>query len=144
MSITDKIISSALEWVGTPYHHQQRLKNVGVDCAHLIAGVAIDAGLIPEDTVLPFDYSPEWNLHNSEQVLISYLLKFGCKEKNKAQPGDIIGFTIGKSVGHVGIMISDTQYVHAQNMILPHQVVVNTLSGKWQKRHTHTFSFPGV
>ena len=144
MSTSDKIIEAALSWVGTPYHHQQRCKGVGVDCAHLIAGVAIDAGLIPADVQLPMDYSPEWNMHNEEQMLLSYLELFGCKEKVKTEPGDIICFTIGKAVGHVGIMISETQYVHAQNLVAPYRVTINTLSGKWAKRHTHTYSFPGA
>ena len=115
-----------------------------MDCAHLIAGVAIDAGLIPADVQLPMDYSPEWNMHNEEQMLLSYLELFGCKEKVKTEPGDIICFTIGKAVGHVGIMISETQYVHAQNLVAPYRVTINTLSGKWAKRHTHTYSFPGA
>lgn len=144
MSTSDKIIEAALSWVGTPYHHQQRCKGVGVDCAHLVAGIAIDAGLMAADTNLPMDYSPEWNLHNKEEMLISYLLQFGCQSKDSAEAGDIIGFTIGHCVGHIGVMVSDTQYVHAQNMISPYRVVLNTLSGKWQKRHTHTFSFPGA
>ena len=143
-STTAKVIAAALSWVGTPYHLQQRCKGVGVDCAHLVAGIAIDAGIIPPDTVLPTDYSSEWNLHNSDEKLLQHLEEFGCKRKDKAQPGDIICFTIGKAVGHLGIMISDTQYVHAQNYTQPYRVVINTLSGKWAKRHTHTYSFPGA
>lgn len=144
MSTSAKVIEAALGWVGTPYHHQQRLKGVGVDCAHLVAGVAMDAGIISPDTVLPLDYSSEWNIHNKEEVLVGYLLRFGCRQKATTEPGDIVGFTIGHAVGHIGIMVSDTQYVHAQNLVAPHRVTINTLSGKWQKRHTHTFSFPGA
>ena len=144
MSTSAKIIEAALSWVGTPYHHQQRLKGVGVDCAHLVAGVAIDAGLLSPDVILPMDYSPQWNLHNEEQMLLGHLEQFGCQQKDTAAPGDIICFTIGRAVGHLGILISETQYVHAQNMVKPYQVTVNTLSDKWSRRHTHTYSFPGV
>ena len=35
-----RIILEAMDWVGTPYHHQARVKKVGVDCAQLVAGVA--------------------------------------------------------------------------------------------------------
>jgi NlpC/P60 family putative phage cell wall peptidase len=140
----EKIVQAALTWVDTPYHHQARVKGVGVDCAHFIAGVAIDAGLLPANVQLPFDYSPEWNLHNSEEKLVNYLLQFGCTEKEVAEPGDILAFKIGKAIGHVGILLPNSQYVHAQNMTKPERVTVNTLSGTWLKRHTRTFSFPGA
>ena len=140
----DQIIQAALTWEGTPYHHQARVKGVGVDCAHFIAGVAIDAGLISPDVQLPFDYSPEWNLHNTEEKLVNYLLQFGCVEKAIAEPGDIIAFKIGKAIGHIGIMLPDGKYIHAQNQVKPERVTINTLSGAWLRRHTRTFSFPGA
>ena len=34
------IVTEARTWVRTPYHHQARLKGVGVDCAGLVIGVA--------------------------------------------------------------------------------------------------------
>lgn len=34
------IVTCARTWVGTPYHHQARLKGVGVDCAGVPIGVA--------------------------------------------------------------------------------------------------------
>jgi len=139
---TQRIVRSALSWVGTPYHHQQRLKGVGVDCAHLIAGIAIECNLISADSILPMDYSPEWNMHNREELLLGYLADFGCTEKTSLDPGDIICFTIGQAVGHIGIYVGDMKYVHAQNMTMPRQVTINTLSGRWQKRHSHTFAFP--
>lgn len=144
MNSQTSLIEAALSWLGTPYQHQQRCKGVGVDCAHLIAGVAIDAGLLPKDIALPMDYSPEWNLHNEDQMLLRYLEQFGCVRKEDAKPGDILCFTVGKAVGHLGILISEGQYIHAQNLVKPYRVTINTLSGKWAKRHTCTYSFPGA
>ncbi len=34
------VVRTARTWLGTPYHHQGRLKGVGVDCAGLLIGVA--------------------------------------------------------------------------------------------------------
>jgi NlpC/P60 family putative phage cell wall peptidase len=138
----EKIIDVAHSWVGTPYHHQARVKGVGVDCAQLMAGIAIEAGIIPADTELPHDYSPEWHLHNRDEVLIDHLRRFGCVEKEVAEPGDIIGFTIGRAVGHLGILVSADTFIHAQCMADPKMVTLNSLSPEWKKRHTVTFSFP--
>lgn len=142
----DKLIESAFSWIDTPYHHQARVKGAGVDCAQLMAGIAIDCGLITESIKLPQDYSPEWHLHNREERLVNHLLEFGCIQKSVEDtlPGDIIGFKIGRAVGHLGIMVNETQFIHAQCMVDPQRVVLNTLSADWKKRHTVTFSFPGA
>ena len=93
---------------------------------------------------MPFDYSSEWNLHNTEEKLVGYLQSFGCIEIDKPEPGCILCFHIGKSIGHLGIMLNNNQYIHAQNMIKPERVTINTLSGAWLKRCTRSFLFPGV
>lgn len=141
-----QIIAAAHSWLGTPYHHQARVKGIGVDCAQLMAGIAIEAGLIAHDTVLPQDYSPEWHLHNRDEQLIEHLVRFGCVQKpvEETEPGDIIGFKIGRAVGHLGLMLENDQFIHAQCMSDPKQVVLNSLSAEWKKRHTVTFSFPGA
>lgn len=142
----DKIVQAAKSWVNTPYHHQARIKGVGVDCAQLIAGVAIDIGVFGHNICLPQDYSPEWHLHNKEEMLLAHLKEFGCIEKSvqDTQPGDILGFKMGRCVGHLGLMLDDGTFIHAQNMCNPKRVVINTLSAEWLKRHVVTFSFPGV
>lgn len=43
------IISTARSWIGTPFHHQGRLKGVGVDCIGLIVGVAAELGIVTPD-----------------------------------------------------------------------------------------------
>ena len=141
----DQIIEAALTWAGTAYHHQARVKGVGVDCAQFIAAVAEETGFLPPGTKIPYNYSPEWHLHNREELLVGYLKEFGCVQlEGPGEPGDIIGFRIGHCIGHLGILLPNNQFIHAQNYASPNQVSVNTLSGKWLKRHAVTFSFPGV
>lgn len=45
------IVEEARRWAGTPYHHQARLKGVGVDCAGLIIGVGAALGIMPFDEI---------------------------------------------------------------------------------------------
>lgn len=42
------VLTEARSWIGTPFHHQARLKGHGVDCAQLIVGVGQALGLIGE------------------------------------------------------------------------------------------------
>lgn len=46
MPNSEAIVAAAREWVGTPYRHQQRVKDWGVDCAGLILGVGIELGIL--------------------------------------------------------------------------------------------------
>jgi NlpC/P60 family putative phage cell wall peptidase len=134
------IIIHAHSWLETPYHHQARIKNVGVDCAQLVAGIAEDVGLIDVGTPVPFNYSPEWHLHNREEVLIKSLEFFGCKPILHAEPGDILCFKYGRAIGHLGIMVSETEMIHAA--IQAGKVVLNSLTPELLKRHCLTYSFP--
>lgn len=46
----EEIVAAARSWVGTRYSHQQRLKQVGVDCVGLILGVGLELGIMGSDT----------------------------------------------------------------------------------------------
>jgi NlpC/P60 family putative phage cell wall peptidase len=144
MSPSDKraaIVRAAHDWVDTPYHHQARVKGVGVDCAQLIAGIAEDVGLV-SDSKIPANYSPEWHLHNREEMLMDMLRYFGCVEVPAAQMGDILCFRFGRAVGHLGVLIDQSTIIHAR--IDLGKVVLNTLTDDLKRRHTHTFTFPGT
>ncbi len=39
------IIRTARSYIGTPFHHHGRLKNIGVDCLGLLIGVAKELNL---------------------------------------------------------------------------------------------------
>lgn len=45
MSIAEDIVAQARTWLGTPFHHQARLKGKGCDCLGLIIGVVDELGL---------------------------------------------------------------------------------------------------
>lgn len=133
------IVQSALSWLGTPYHHQARVKGAGVDCAQLVAGVAEECGYIKPGMIIQ-NYSPEWHLHNREERMINLLLEFGCIEAQEHEPGDILAFKFGRVCSHLGIYVGNDQFVHAR--VDQGKVVLNNLSGDWLKRHIRTFKFP--
>jgi len=45
------IVTQARTWIGTPFHHQARLKGKGCDCLGLIVGVVDELGLKDRDGV---------------------------------------------------------------------------------------------
>ncbi len=140
------IIAEAKSWVGTPYHHQQRLKGVGVDCAQLLAGVAENVG-IRDEIITPMDYSAEWHLHNEEEVMLKIMEDMGCKKTDTPEPGDIIAFRVGKAHGHLGILTSPITFVHAQlegstKGSVHGKVVEVFLNGDWAKRADLYYEFP--
>ena len=45
----DQIVSQAREWIGTPYHHQARVRGAGVDCIGLLICVCRELGLVAPD-----------------------------------------------------------------------------------------------
>ncbi|MBI2801233.1 MAG: peptidase P60 [Gammaproteobacteria bacterium] len=52
------IIAAARGYLGTPFHHQGRVRGVGVDCAGLLVCTARDLGATPLD--LPnYDHEPD-------------------------------------------------------------------------------------
>lgn len=133
------IIEEAKSWVGTPYHHQARIKSIGVDCANLIAGIAENVGY---PTVTLEAYSNQWHLHNDEEKMINILTSYGCTQTEKLVPGAIITFQFGKVSGHIGIMVSETTFVHADVRV--GKVTEVTLGGDWLKRLSGIYLFPEI
>lgn len=89
---------------------------MGVDCGMLVAGVAEELGIVPKPINTP-TYSTEWHMHNTEEKLCETLESFGMVQipLEEKQPGDVITFKVGKVQSHVGILVTETRYVHAMN-----------------------------
>lgn len=141
----DDVISAALQWEGTPYHNHARVKRVGVDCAQFCVAVAYECNRITSEHLIHIpNYSPVWHLHNREEKLIEQLESFNCVRINRADtiPGNIVCFQFGRATSHLGIMVNETQFIHARVDI--GKVVINTMNEEWAKRWTFTYEFPGV
>ena len=60
----ERVRSEALTWLGTPYHHQGRVKGVGVDCGQILIAIYEKAGILPIGECEPGDEPAEWDLDN--------------------------------------------------------------------------------
>ena len=47
-------VAEAMTWLGTPYHHQGRVKGIGIDCATLLCEVYEVVGLIDHLNPRPY------------------------------------------------------------------------------------------
>jgi cell wall-associated NlpC family hydrolase len=98
------VVAEALEWVGTPYHENARLKGIGVDCAMLLAEVYERAQVVPP--IDPGDYSPDFALHHSEEIFLSWLERY-AKETTTPRAGDVACFKFGRCFSHGAILTDD-------------------------------------
>jgi cell wall-associated NlpC family hydrolase len=102
------IVAEAISWLGTPYHHEARLKGHGVDCAMLVAEVYRAAGLIPK--IDAGHYPPDWHLHRDEERYLDMVLRH-AQPTDDPKPGDVALWRIGRTWSH-GAIIVDPGWPH--------------------------------
>ena len=112
-SMRERIVLKAREWVGTPYHHQQAVKGLGVDCVGLVAGIAEELGIGGEynkTSFIPFKrYSRNPNPNHMQKGMDAFLIPV-----SEPQIGDIAWIETRKNVpSHLGIKVSETTIIHA-------------------------------
>ena len=105
------VVAEAHTWVGTPYHHHARLKQVGVDCAQIL--LAVYPALTRARMVDPGFYATDWHLHRNEEVYVRLLQEAGAVPTDDPQPGDIALFVFGRTYSHGAIVVEDGFLVHA-------------------------------
>ena len=99
-----RVIEVARTFLGTPFHDQQSLKGVGIDCAHLLREVYVEAGVIETFPIAP--YSPQFMLHTDEGLFESYVRKVAREiELEAVGPGDIVLYRVGRSFAHGAIVV---------------------------------------
>ena len=138
-----RLIGKAREWIGTPFHHQGRVKHAGVDCLGLVVEVfrALDLYTFIRDRKtgkrLPFtafdtvNYSREPDGHSLKTTLD--MLLNPVKDVYSIQPGDIALFFIKEHPQHLGIIgdYNGLSIIHALQST--GKVAEHTLTDTWFK-----------
>jgi cell wall-associated NlpC family hydrolase len=106
----EQVVIEALTWLRTPFHHQARLKEVGVDCVMLLAEVYERAGVLPHQEI--GYYPPDWHLHRDAERYLMGLLEV-AHEVTSPLPGDVALFKFGRVFSHAGIVIEYPRIIHA-------------------------------
>lgn len=128
------IITQARTWLGTPFHHQGRLKGIGCDCLGMIIGIADELQLTHDDVLLSsLDHTSYSHTPNTAALLTA--MEAYLQEVTDIQPGDIALMQIQNNPQHLGII---TDYpggklgiIHA---LSGQGVVEHILSDNWKRR----------
>lgn len=139
-SLRAAIITEALTWEETPYHHHACLKHVGVDCIHLIVGIAKAVGVLDASYTPPI-YSEQWHLHNTRELLKEGILACGGTPTTQPAPGDILLFRFALAASHAAILLPGQFIIHA---VMNKRVTRQRYTIAWQKRFDSAYRFPGV
>lgn len=97
----DEIVARAKEYLGTPWRHQARNINYGVDCAGLFICVAQDLEISEFETNR---YSRKPNPQEFRRAMI----EMGCTSVVKPETGDLLRMAAPKWPVHVGIYEIDS------------------------------------
>ena len=107
------VVAEARSWLRTPYHHEARVKGVGVDCAHLLIGVfaAPSVGLIK-----PLDiphYPHDWHMHQGAERYLGIVLDHAHEIPGPPLPGDVVLYRFGRCFSHGAIVVAWPMIIHA-------------------------------
>jgi cell wall-associated NlpC family hydrolase len=106
----EKIVAEVKTWLHTKWHHEARLKGVGVDCGMLLIEVYANCGLIEHLT--PPHYPPDFMMHRSEEWFMQTIMAHAF-EVFDSMPGDAILYRHGRIYSHGGIVVKWPQIIHA-------------------------------
>lgn len=100
MTSRDQIVETTRGWIDTPFHHQARLKHVGVDCVGLVIGVARELALVPQDLdVLGYPRTPD-----GTSLMTTMRQHMTEIDRAAMQPGDVIVVSFDKDPQHLAIL----------------------------------------
>ncbi|NLR74203.1 MULTISPECIES: NlpC/P60 family protein [Leeia] len=105
-----QVLAEARSWLGTPYHHQGRVKGVGVDCAMILCDIYHQVGLIP--WIDPRPYPPDWHFHRDDERYLGWLKQY-ARPVAQPQPGDVAVWRFGRCFSHGAVVVDDTLVLHA-------------------------------
>ncbi|PID37125.1 MAG: peptidase [Rhodobacterales bacterium] len=138
---SEKLVSAARGWIGTPYVHQASCKGAGADCLGLVRGVWREV-IGPEPFDLPA-YTPDWSEASGRESLFAGASAL-MRPVDEAQPGDVLLFRMraGAIAKHLGILSragARPAFIHAYS---GHGVVESPLTAPWARRIAARFRFP--
>ena len=125
-----RVVASAREWLGTPYHHRASVKGHGCDCAQLLVNAFAGAGLM--DLFEPAVYSMDWHLHRGEEKYLGEVEQrlhrvddderpYVSRPKGTSfEPGDVLMFRLGRTFSHSAMV---TQWPYVIHAYAPSQIV---------------------
>lgn len=128
MITREQIVAEARTWLDTPFHHQGRLKGIGVDCAGVPIGVARALGLEWADQSGYARVPAKGQFRATLQRCLDPIAFADVL------PGDLMSFAFLTEEQHVAIVASANpiRLIHAWEAI--GKCVENGFDATWQRR----------
>ena len=136
-NIASIIVAQARTWLGTPFHHQARLKGKGCDCLGLIVGVVDEMGLKDAHGRLLSSYDEITYPKEPDGAYLIEKLTDLLDEVpiRDARAGDLALFKVRENPQHLAIL---TDYEGTLGMIHSfapsRRVVEHRLDDDWKSR----------
>lgn len=138
-----EVVLAARAWLDTPYHHQGRLRGVGVDCVGLVIGVARDLGLVASDfDVPPYPRTPD----GASLMHLAELHMQPLAAGELLEPGHVVVVRFDQEPQHLGIA---GDYRHGglsliHSVARPGRVIETRLMFSRAMQFVAAFRLPGV
>jgi len=129
------VVAAAREWLGTPFHHQGRLKGVGVDCVGVVIGVAKELGISDFD-VDGYGHRPD--SREMERLARKLLAEVPA---DAVRLGDVLLIEVDSQPQHLAF-VTPAGMLHAYAPL--RCVVEHRIDASWRARIIAAFSLPGV
>lgn len=107
-SLGERIIAESLQWIGTPWYHNQSKKGIGCDCVGFLVGVGVQVGFLPPDFVLE-----NYNRIPRNDFLVKSLDSLLTRVTGEIIKGDVLVFRKAGVITHVGFYLGSGEMVHA-------------------------------
>jgi cell wall-associated NlpC family hydrolase len=131
----EQIVAAARRWLGTPFHHQGRLKGVGVDCAGVIVEVARELKIGDVD-VQGYGHRPD--SRELEQLCRDHMTLIPF---DQSKPGDVLLIMIDSAPQHLAFR-TDVGLLHSYAPA--RRVVEHGIDQGWADKIVAAFILPGV
>ena len=137
-------MAEARSWVGTPFQHQGRMKQVGVDCIGLVICCAAKTGIA---LAKRYEADPNTRRYRERPARYALLaeLQRACRQvpKEDAKPGDLLCMIVVDNPQHVLLLDHGGMAIHAAAMLGVSRVVRHRIPPAWWSRST-AFVLPGL
>ena len=140
-----QVVQAAREWVDTPFHHQARLKGVGVDCVGLVIGISRELGLCePNFDVAAYPRTPDGRSLMRQADGLMTRVQAG----SDLRCGQVLVVALGGEPQHMGIL-GDYRHgglslIHAAAVSRPARVIETRLVFGHRMKFVAAFELPGV
>jgi NlpC/P60 family putative phage cell wall peptidase len=142
MTIAHDIVTHARAWVGTPFHHQARLKGKGCDCLGLVVGVVYELALKDKDGVQLAAYDEVTYSREPDGAYLTAKLT-GLLEEiliEDARAGDLALFKVRENPQHLAILSDYEGGLGMIHCFAPaRKVVEHRLDDEWKLRLLKVF-----